>query len=105
VSKGASAQGGFTVSWVDLGMLRRAGAPAGFPNLLTSPPRSNPANHPVSHTMPQCRFNKYNTTSSARLLALLSTPFISPTTASSFPVAHECASCTLLKVVTFCGFL
>jgi hypothetical protein len=41
----------------------RAGAPLGFPNLLTSPPRSNPANRPGSQTMPKCHFNKYNATS------------------------------------------
>jgi hypothetical protein len=34
--------------------------PAGFPNLLTSPPASNPANRPGSQTMPECRvINKY----------------------------------------------
>jgi len=32
-------------------------------NLLTSPPRSNPANRPGPQTMPECRFNKYNATS------------------------------------------
>ena len=45
------------------GVRPRAGAPAGFPNLLTSPPRSNPANRPGPQTMPECRFNKYNATS------------------------------------------
>jgi hypothetical protein len=43
--------------------LPRAGAPAGFPNLLTSTPWSNPANRPGSQTMPECRFNKFNATS------------------------------------------
>jgi hypothetical protein len=62
VSEGASAQGDFTVSWVALGMLGReaeGGRPPRVPNLLTSPPRSNPANHPES----KCRFNQYNETS------------------------------------------
>ena len=45
------------------GVRPRAGAPAGFPNLLTSPPWSNPANRPGPQTMPECRFNKYNATS------------------------------------------
>jgi hypothetical protein len=45
------------------GVRPRAGAPAGFPNLLTSPPWSNPTNRPGSQTMPECRFNKYNATS------------------------------------------
>ena len=44
-------------------VLPRACAPAGFPNLLTSPPWSNPANRPGPQTMPECRFNKYNATS------------------------------------------
>ena len=35
-----------------------AGAPAGFPNPLTSQQRSNPANLPGSQTMPKCRFNE-----------------------------------------------
>ena len=39
------------------------GAPEGFPNLLTCPPRSNTANFPGSQTMPVYRLNKSNATS------------------------------------------
>ena len=52
-----------TRNQVRQGVRPRAGAPAGFPNLLTSPPRSNPANRPGPQTMPECRFNKHNATS------------------------------------------
>jgi len=56
-----------SISWAARyfpGVRLRAGAPAGFPNLLKSPPWSNPASRPGHQTMPKCRFNKSNASSS-----------------------------------------
>ena len=46
-----------------LGVSLGEGAPAGLPDLLTSPTRSNTANRPGPQTMPEYRFNKSNATS------------------------------------------